>query len=172
MADNYLEKRMEDYRRGRTQSQRTVGPRAGRLTMPYPRQCVLVDGADTPAGRAAVETFVAAGCTVVFTAAGDNAAGQRLAQALGGRYYSMPPDGIEADMARRGESLGAVIWTHRPDAILPGTCNILLDTTATADPLPGAIVISGSAASAAQAARLALMCAYPGAAMPPQLIRL
>ena len=171
MADNYLEKRMEDYRRGtHPTAHRTAGPRAGRLSMPYPHQYVLVAGADTEAGTAAVEAFVAAGCTVAFTTAGTDSDGRRLAQRLGARYYPGTPADALADMERRGEAIGTVIHTAAPAATVPGACNILI--TASSQPYDGLLVIAAPTTAAAAAARIALMCAYPGTALPPQLITL
>lgn len=164
MADNYLERRMEDYRSGRGGSRRLhASSRSGRLSLPYPHQYVLVLGGDTPAGRAVLEAFSHSGATVAFTASADGAA---LAQQTGARYYPMTAADAIADMTARGQ---------RPDALIVCDCpapvseigHLIIIAGHPVD-VPGAIVIAGT--DLAQAARIALIAAHPAAKMPPQLI--
>lgn len=179
MADNYLERRMEDYRSGRGGSRRLhASSRSGRLSLPYPHQYVLVLGGDTPAGRAVLEAFSHSGATVAFTASADGAA---LAQQTGARYYPMTTADAIADMTARGQ---------RPDALIVCGCpapvseigHLLSDSGHTLSKIghliiiaghpvdvPDAIVIAGT--DLAQAARIALIAAHPAAKMPPQTIR-
>ncbi len=172
MADNYLEKRMEDYRRGpRAKApSRAAGPRAGRLVMPYPHQYVLVDGADTDAGRAAVEAFIAAGCTVAFTTGGDDTSGRLLAQAIGGRYYPGSAADALADMSSRGEPLGAAVHTSAAAGAIAGAYNIIIAPDAA--PRPDALTIEAAPARVVSAARLAVIAACPGSPLPAQHLRL
>lgn len=164
MADNYLERRMEDYRSGRGGSRRLHAPsRSGRLSLPYPHQYVLVLGGDTPAGRAVLEAFSHSGATVAFTASADGAA---LAQRTGARYYPMTAAEAAADMAARGEGPDVVIVCDG-SAPLSEIGHLIVITGQPAD-IPGAIVIAGT--DLAQAARIALMAAHPASAMPPQTI--
>lgn len=164
MADNYLERRMEDYRSGRGGSRRLhASSRSGRLSLPYPHQYVLVLGGDTPAGRAVLEAFSHSGATVAFTASADGAA---LAQRTGARYYPMTAAEAAADMAARGEGPDVVIVCDG-SAPLSEIGHLIVITEHPAD-IPGAIVIAGT--DLAQAARIALMAAHPASAMPPQTI--
>ncbi len=164
MADNYLERRMEDYRSGRGGSRRLhASSRSGRLSLPYPHQYVLVLGGDTPAGRAVLEAFSHSGATVAFTASADGAA---LAQRTGARYYPMTAAEAAADMAARGEGPDVVIVCDG-SAPLSEIGHLIVITGQPAD-IPGAIVIAGT--DLAQAARIALMAAHPASAMPPQTI--
>lgn len=164
MADNYLERRMEDYRSGRGGSRRLHAPsRSGRLSLPYPHQYVLVLGGDTPAGRAVLKAFSHSGATVAFTASADGAA---LAQRTGARYYPMTAAEAAADMAARGEGPDVVIVCDG-SAPLSEIGHLIVITGQPAD-IPGAIVIAGT--DLAQAARIALMAAHPASAMPPQTI--
>ncbi len=123
MADNYLEKQMEDYRRGRVATT-TVRRRRGYITLRYPERHLLFIGGDAPGIAPIMQRLAEAGLHVSFTvgntdgADADNAAsaaeGRRIAQATGARFY---PGGIEAalaDLAARNES---------PDAICYNGCN-------------------------------------------------
>lgn len=164
MADNYLERRMEDYRSGRGGSRRLhASSRSGRLSLPYPHQYVLVLGGDTPAGRAVLEAFSHSGATVAFTASADGAA---LAQRTGARYYPMTAAEAAADMAARGEGPDVVIVCDG-SAPLSEIGHLIVIPEHPSD-IPGSIVIAGT--DLAQAARIALMAAHPASAMPPQTI--
>lgn len=90
MADNYLERKMEEYRRGKTAAPRRriipSGAVRPQVTVPLGDVTVLVAGADEPL----VTAFANAGAAVRFcNAAGDDAAlsaGRRLAERTGARY--------------------------------------------------------------------------------------
>lgn len=179
MADNYLERRMEDYRSGRGGSRRLhASSRSGRLSLPYPHQYVLVLGGDTPAGRAVLEAFSHSGATVAFTASADGAA---LAQQTGARYYPMTAAGAIADMTARGQRPDTLIICDYCPAPVSENGHPLSDSGHTLSEIghliiitghpveiPDAIVIVG--ADLAQAARIALIAAHPAATMPPQTI--
>jgi len=103
MADNYLEKRMEDYRRGHTAVRSST-----RRGLVFPSVTVFVHRADVPGGDIMLRTLVDAGYKVCFdtTAA---SAGTSLAQSTGARFYPLAPDAIAEDLLHRGERLVAVV---------------------------------------------------------------
>lgn len=88
MADNYLEKKMEEHRRGvqpRPKHYSYTGQTPGKLTISFTRQPVFIiyDGAELT--QCAVESFAAAGCPVAFTGTNRNS-GKELAQRTGSRF--------------------------------------------------------------------------------------
>ncbi len=94
MADNYIERRIEEYRSGRLkQSKRVVAGRISEishrdaLTLRFPPMMVIIlaNTADAVV-EAAVRAFSGVGCKVAFTC-DDERAGNRLAQSSGARYY-------------------------------------------------------------------------------------
>ncbi len=92
MADNYLEKKMEEYRAGqgnvrRMKSQRPVaGVKPGTINVEFPPRRVFVTGGASGIGRAVVEAFRKADCRVAFCDI-DSKAGNRTAQMTGARFY-------------------------------------------------------------------------------------
>ena len=108
MADNFLEKQMDDYRNGRRRNpvSHSGGRRPGIYPMKYPPQTVAVLRADLPGGTQLIAQLIQAGATVAFTAA---SAGTTIAQTAGGRFY---PDGIDqlrADLNARDQLPAAII---------------------------------------------------------------
>lgn len=108
MADNFLEKQMDDYRNGRRRNpvSHSGGRRPGIYPMKYPPQTVAVLRADLPGGSQLIAQLIQAGATVAFTAA---SSGTALSQTAGGRFY---PDGIDqlrADLAARNQLPQAII---------------------------------------------------------------
>ena len=103
MADNYLEKRMADYRSGRSAAR--IVTRRGLV---FPAVTVFVYGADAAGGDVMLRTLVQAGYKVCFDT-GAPAEGAILAQATGARYYPLSPEAIAADMNARGDRLSAVV---------------------------------------------------------------
>lgn len=175
MADNYLEKRMEDYARGRSAApSRRPGARPGWLSVRCPALTALVVGADCPGGPEVVATFVQAGCRVMFTAS-DAKNGAALAQKCGGRFYPCGPAGALADMERRSESADVTVVCGR----LPGAGEVVAgksvavvpEVPAAADGSAPAATVVIAGADMAQAARVCLMVAHPAASMPGQVIR-
>jgi len=81
MADNYLEKKMEEYRTGaRRTMHRAKKPRA-----------VFISDVFSEKGQAALKACQASGdCDIAFTAT-DYKKGSRLAQATGARFYCITP---------------------------------------------------------------------------------
>jgi hypothetical protein len=91
MADNYLEKKMEDYLNPR-RTARHVSARKGALAA----RRALVAGGSVGAVAPIVEALVARGCRVAFCCPAARE-GTSLAQRLGARFY--PMDVAEADAA-------------------------------------------------------------------------
>lgn len=100
MADNYLEKRMEDYRRSQgAAARRPAGAvsRPGRVIVAYPAVRVLVADGCTTEGQAIIEAMRRMQCRVAFT--GDDAdAGTRLARSSGAQFH---PASTPAEAAAR-----------------------------------------------------------------------
>ncbi len=98
MADNYLENKMEEHRRGGTarhyRPQLTpTGNRPGVLSVKFPPRRVFVSGGASGIGKAIVKAFVNAGCRVAFCDI-DIKNGNKTAQATGARFY--PADVADA----------------------------------------------------------------------------
>ncbi len=173
MADNYLEKRMDDYRSGRDGSRsRSTAPRRGVATIKYPRRNILVVGGDSSAGRATISTFVGAGCLVAFTA-DDAEAGRRAAHDCGGRFYPMSVDEAVADMQSRGEQPEVIVIastkvTHVDIAnVRTIIISEMVDNSYLRD---NSVAIEGC--DAEQAAMLCLILAHPSSTVRAQVIRL
>lgn len=111
MADNYLEKRMADYRSGRLSSRRGASvrksPSAGALVLKYGGERVLITvpaelpEADVERLTALVMTLRGADLQVALS--GADGAGAVLAQRYGLRFYpsAIPPADVVADLTRR-----------------------------------------------------------------------
>lgn len=88
MADNYLEKRMEEHRARQNAACASRPP--SRQLIPFKPLRVFVpeiqSAVDT--AKAIISAYASAGCTVGFANA-DNAEGRKIAQASGGRFYPM-----------------------------------------------------------------------------------
>ncbi|WP_301184809.1 hypothetical protein [uncultured Duncaniella sp.] len=119
MADNYLERRMEEYRTGRlaSHSKSTPGMRRPHkqceLVLSYPPMNVIVIGpCDTLATlvTATVSAFTGVGSKVAFTS-GDPKGSSILAQRTGARYYpsSFTLDAIVGDIAERWGDIDVVV---------------------------------------------------------------
>ena len=94
MADNYLERRMEDMRNGRLQNYKTSNRpgsapmKKGYLHIPFPPRRVLVTGGAHGIGLAIARAFLKADCKVaVFDR--DMEAGEKLANEEGVRFYQV-----------------------------------------------------------------------------------
>lgn len=91
MADNYLEKKMEDLRMGKTGAsapRRRLSPGAGRICFDFPPRRVLVAGGCHGIGEAIVDAYLHAGCKVaVFDT--DKDKGSAMARDKGIRYHNV-----------------------------------------------------------------------------------
>lgn len=102
MADNYLEKKMEEYRSGKlgrkSPSQAAAIRRKGELTVKFPQLRVYVTGGAGGIGRAIVKAFRETDCRVAFCDI-DRKGGTLFAQETGSRFY--PLDVTDADGLER-----------------------------------------------------------------------
>lgn len=103
MADNYLERRMDEYRRSRQgaatrRAAMHTAPnlRTGQVIIDYPPERVLVTDIDNPIARAVTEALRRFNCRVAITCT-DRTLGNRIAQTLGAQYH---PDGPQAAIDR------------------------------------------------------------------------
>lgn len=91
MADNYLERRMEDMKAGRLLTQvksKSAVPRKGYLEFPFPPRRVLVAGGTCGLPLDIVRMFLKAGCKVAVLDT-DKSAGDALAYKEGIRYCNI-----------------------------------------------------------------------------------
>lgn len=90
MADNYLERRMEEYRMARQAGgvKKHAVPllKRGRVTVDYPAMRVLVANADNETGQAVVDGLRRMGCRVAITAR-DSRRGTLIAQRSGSQFH-------------------------------------------------------------------------------------
>lgn len=90
MADNYLEKKMEEYRSGKLQKRPVkhtpTGAKPGTMLVKFPPRRVFVTGGASGIGRAIVEAFRKADCKVAFCDI-DNKTGNATAQATGAQFH-------------------------------------------------------------------------------------
>lgn len=99
MADNYLERKMEDYRAGKgnsPKSQRVSSMhKPGTINIKFPPRRVFVTGGASGIGKAIVEAFRKADCRVAFCDI-DAKAGATTAQATGAQFYPVDVCDVEA----------------------------------------------------------------------------
>jgi hypothetical protein len=146
MADNYLERKMEEHRNGGAPGYRhrltATGARPGTVTFPFPVRRIVVAMTDSVAGNdyartlrnALVKMLAATGCKVAFTET-DATERNRIAQSLGGCGVA-PNDvsvvkarweGIDATITLDGNADGGVLTaTVAPQA--DGRC-VTVDIT-------------------------------------------
>ncbi len=90
MADNYLERKMEEYRSGKSSGYRAKltpsGDRPGRLSVKFPPRRVFVTGGASGIGKAIVKAFCNAGCRVAFCDI-DAKSGAATAQTSGAQFH-------------------------------------------------------------------------------------
>ena len=91
MADNYLERKMDEYRSGkRAGAPRRLTPtgqKAGTVTLPIERLEVFVTSPDSTL----IAAFANTGCRVSFCSE-DRREGMRIAERTGARFYPYPAD--------------------------------------------------------------------------------
>ncbi|MBR5332166.1 MAG: SDR family oxidoreductase [Muribaculaceae bacterium] len=99
MADNYLERKMEDYRSGKsatTKSHRASSTtKPGTINVKFPPRRVFVTGGASGIGRAIVEAFRKADCRVAFCDI-DAKAGAATAQATGAQFHPVDVRDVDA----------------------------------------------------------------------------
>lgn len=119
MADNYLERKMEEYRSGNLgrRTARNVGGSTlpkGKIAVDFPPRIVIVVGECDAVSHGVVSRFVSAGCKTAFCS-NEPKDGAALSQAFGARFY--PVKKLDED------SLGEVLcdlkqhW-GRPDTLI------------------------------------------------------
>lgn len=103
MADNYLERKMDDYAKGRLSLRSLSGKRTGMAGLSYPAQRVLIVNGDE------CEEFMSelakTGNKICFTVSETCADGQTIAQRTGARFYPITFEAIKADLDARGEHI-------------------------------------------------------------------
>ena len=109
MADNYLEKRMEEHRAGRDRvAVRSTASRAGCLQpgihLQYPPMRVVVFAANAAEASPFVETLRGAGLSVALCCTYGGKAAVEMSQRHGARLYpdGSAPEGVVADFCRIG----------------------------------------------------------------------
>lgn len=95
MADNYLENKMEDYRRSTRKVRSSVFSTAGCFRLKMPSLRVFMAGVMDGFGTELVSRYSALGCKVIFCHE-DAETGRGLAQRCGGLFFpSLTKDGID-----------------------------------------------------------------------------
>ena len=162
MADNYLERRMEDYRAGKN-SRPLTPSRRKMATVQFPAMRVAMIGVEDQVGVAAVSALVQAGCRVAFTTA-IFSDGQRIAQSTGGRFYPCEPRQMLEMLAAEGDAAAVVVYAPGSPEIPIGGAPRIFSIN---HPKPGAVTLSGGNASAVARMLVCLVAAPP---MPEQII--
>ena len=168
MADNYLERKMEEHRRGGAPGYRPrvtpTGVRAGSVVFPFPvrRMLVVLDvTANDPhltttpllgLRDALVKALAATGCKVAFTES-DMMARNRLAQACGA--CGVAPGDTDV-VSSRWEGIDSVI------RIGCGAAKVYVDVAVEADAPGVRIGMATDCTSTEVAVRTVLWCLVPG----------
>ena len=147
MADNYLEKRMADYRAGRAAGPvRLAGRRPGTAVIKYAPRTVLLYHPAPDFAPDIIDIFAAASCKVVVVATADPAPGR------GARFYSVCIESALADIDARGEAVDVVI-AHTLEPWMRGRRVILLNADAEIADAAAVLSLQGS-----DPRRAALLC--------------
>lgn len=147
MADNYLEKRMADYRAGRAAGPvRLAGRRPGTAVIKYAPRTVLLYHPAPDFAPDIIDIFAAASCKVAVVAAADRAPGR------GARFYSVCIESVLADLDARGEAVDVVI-AHTLEPWMCGCRVILLNADAEIADAAQVLSLQGS-----DPRRAALLC--------------
>lgn len=114
MADNYLERKMEEYRAGALSKPKRhlspTGNRRGKLTIDFPSRRVYVTGGASGIGAAIVKAFCDAGCRVAFCDK-DKDKGAETAQRCGAQYHPLDvtdTSALEASLAKVRKAWGDI----------------------------------------------------------------
>lgn len=110
MADNYLEKKMDDYARGKlaASTRRTSGLKCIKI----PPKRVLVINADGK--ELLLKALVELGYKVAFTLA-DATGGNTMAQATGARFYPFEAGRALEQLASAGDPAAGIVAPRRAD---------------------------------------------------------
>ena len=115
MADNYLERRMEDLRSGRLAADtarmraKTPARNPHRLSVVFPEMRILVADGLSDFGKALVKAFRSVGMKVAFCAT-DATEGRRFAQESGARSCNATrPDTVLADILKAWGGLDLIV---------------------------------------------------------------
>lgn len=114
MADNYLERRMEEHRASRVVPRLINKPaplKSGRVIVDYPPFRILVTAGDSQAGQAIIKSFIAMKCPVSFTVA-DSTKGPAIAQTTGARYIPGTRENAIDWHFKHGDPIKAIIDTN------------------------------------------------------------
>lgn len=134
MADNYLEKKFEEYKAKQSSPRQRVlrtpsGAKPGTLSLKFPCRRVFVTGGAAGIGRAIVEAFRNTGCKVAFCDC-DTKAGHTTAEATGARFYPADvrdSDALECCLQRVADDWGNIDVLVNNAGI--SEFNPLIDTT-------------------------------------------
>ena len=116
MADNYLERRMEEHRRSQQGATvKHVRPtlsalKPGQTAVDYPPIRVLVTDGTSETGIAVIEIFRRFGCRVAFTA-NDSMTANKIAQRFGAQYHPGTVEAAKEYLAQAGDPASAIIDT-------------------------------------------------------------
>lgn len=113
MADNYLERRMEEYRRSRQGAAVRVkhvaaGLKPGQVVVDYEPMRVLVAGACSPEGIAVVEAFRRFNCRVAITDV-DAKGATTLAQRAGAQFHPAGAAAAVERLAAAGDPVSVIV---------------------------------------------------------------
>lgn len=111
MADNYLERKMEEHRNGGAFPKRRLTPKGtpmGKALIDFPPLRVFVVGGAAGHGATAVKAFCDAGCRVAFCDL-DHKAGSATAQRCGAQFHPISSeDAIISSMERVENAWGPI----------------------------------------------------------------
>lgn len=93
MADNYLERKMEDFRRGKsvTAPKTAAGPRKGYIQFPFPPRKVMIAGIAPQSALPIIREFSKPGCKVAYISTDKNT-GDLFARNEGVRFHWLHND--------------------------------------------------------------------------------
>lgn len=128
MADNYLERKMEDYRRSSVTTRHSCSPTLyrqpkGTIAIPFEPKCIMIAGTGSDLDEKIIIQMRSAGCRVAFTCA-DIVRGRTLAQSTGAQHHPVDihsPGALEKVILSATSKWGkidTIIFTE-PSDILP-----------------------------------------------------
>jgi len=127
MADNYLERKMEEHRNGGVPVRRKLTPsgqRPGKLLLDFPPLRVYVIGGGTGTGASIVKALCDAGCRVAFCDA-DTKSGTATAQRCGAQFHPInfaDVVALEASLRRVEGSWGPIELVITANVDIPAGC--------------------------------------------------